>query len=125
MTVVNDGEIGDEEEMSELFNGKQKETFQDVEINPELSASKKTQIMGLLEEHTDIFSDEPGKTDLAEDEIKLSSDKPVRSKPYPTPYNLQKKIDKEIELMLYNDIIELSDLAYTAPLLVMKTSDLL
>jgi len=71
----------------------------------------------------DIFSDVPGKTRLVEHEIKLTSDKPVRSKPYPTPYNLQKEIDKEIDVMLENDIIEKSEAAYAAPLVVVKKSD--
>ena len=31
ITVVNDGEIGNEEEMLELFNGKQKETYREVQ----------------------------------------------------------------------------------------------
>ena len=58
----------------------------------------------------------PGKANLAEHEIKLTSDKPVRSKPYPTPHNLQKEINKEIDTMLGIGIIERSDSAYVAPL---------
>src|SRR6218665_3875694 len=123
VTVVNDGEIGYEEEMLELFNGKQKETHKDVLINPELSERKRKQVVGLLEEYSDIFSDVPGKTNLAEHEIKLTSDKPVRSKPYPTPYNLQKEINKEIDTMLESGIIERSDSAYAAPLVVVKKAD--
>src|SRR6218665_929679 len=33
ITVVNDGEIGVDEEMLELFNSKQKETYKDVKVN--------------------------------------------------------------------------------------------
>lgn len=70
-----------------------------------------------------FFSDVPEKTDLAEHEIKLASGKRVRLKPYSTTYNLQKEIDKEIDSMLGNDMIERSDSAYAAPLEVVKKSD--
>lgn len=85
VTVVNDGEIGVDKEMLELFNSKQKETYKDVKVNPELSVKQKKQIDDLLRQYGDIFSDVPGRTEFAEHEIKLNSDKPVRSKPYPTP----------------------------------------
>jgi len=49
VTVVNDGEIGYEEEMLELLNEKQKETHKDVLINPELSEMRRKQVVGLLE----------------------------------------------------------------------------
>lgn len=88
-----------------------------------MSEERKRQVIGLLEEYADVFSNVPGKTNLAEHEIKLTSDKPVRSKSYPTPHNLQKEIDKEIDVMLENDIIERSDSAYAAPLVVVKKSD--
>ena len=114
ITVVNDGEIGVDEEMLDLFNSQRKETYKDVKVSPNLSAEKKKQINELLWEFKDIFSDVPGRTDLAEHEIKLTSDRPVRSKPYPTPYNLQKEIDKEIDSMLDSGIIERSEAAYTA-----------
>src|SRR6218665_1128073 len=77
ITVVNDGEIGVDEEMLEFFNSKQKETYKDVKVNPELSVKHKRQIDDLLEKYKDIFSDVPGKTTLVEHEIKLISDKPV------------------------------------------------
>lgn len=123
VTVVNDGEIDVEEEMLELFNAKQNETYSDVLVNPELSEVRRKQEVGLLEEYADIFSDVPGRTNLAEHEIKPTSDKPVSSKPYPTPYNLQNQIDKEIDTMLENGIIERFDSAYAASLVVVKNSD--
>jgi hypothetical protein len=123
--VVHDGEIGidGEEEILELYNSKQKENYKDVDINPGLSGKQKGDLMRLLEEYGDIFSDVPGRTDLVEHEIKVTSTEPTRSKAYPTPYHLQKEIDKEIELMLNNGIIERSESAYAAPLVVVKKSD--
>lgn len=55
VTVVNDGEIDVEEEMLELFNAKQNETYSDVLVNPELSEVRRKQEVGLLEEYADII----------------------------------------------------------------------
>ena len=96
------------------------ETYKDVKVNPNLSAEQKKQINELLREYGDIFLDVPGRTELAVHEFKLMSDRPVRSKPYPTPYNLQKEIDKEIDVMLESDIIERSEAAYAGSLVAVK-----
>src|SRR3984885_5176657 len=123
VTVVNDGEIDKDEELLELYNGVQKESYKDVKINPDLNSKQKGELVRLLERYKDIFSDVPGRTDLAEHEIKLTANTPVRSKAYPTPYGLQKEIDREIETMLQSGIIERSDSAYAAPLVVVKKAD--
>lgn len=124
VTVVNDCEDDKEDnELLTLYNGERKGTYRDVIINPDLDENKKMELVELLREYEDIFSDVPGKTNLAEHEIKLTSDIPVKSKAYPTPYGLQKEIDSEVESMLKNNIIERSDAAYAAPLVVVKKSD--
>jgi transposase InsO family protein len=123
VTVVNDGVTDKEEEMLELYSGKQKGTYKDVQVNPNLTLEAKGELMRLLEEYRDIFSDVPGRTELAEHEIKLTCNTPVRSKAYPTPYGLQKEIDREIEEMLESGVIERSNAAYAAPLVVVKKSD--
>ena len=46
----------------------------------------------LLAECPDVFTDIPGTSDIAEHEIVLTSDKPVRSKPYPAPFSLKQDI---------------------------------
>jgi len=124
VTVVNDGEEGKEEdELLNLYNGEHKGTYRDVLINPKLDEGKKKELTYLLKEYEDIFSDIPGKTKLVEHEIRLTSNVPIKSKAYPTPYGLQKEIDKEIETMLKGGIIERSDSAYAAPLVVVKKAD--
>lgn len=53
----------------------------------------------------------------------MTSKDPVRSKAYPTPFHLQQEIDREIEIMLKNGIIERSEAAYAEPLVVVKKPD--
>ena len=60
---------------------------------------------------------------MVEHEIVVTSKEPVSLKSYPTPYHLQTEIDTELEIMLKNGIIERSESAYAAPLVVVKKSD--
>lgn len=123
VTVVNDGDSEQEVELLELYNCKQKETFENVILNPKLPKDIEIKCKTLVKKYKNIFSDVPGKTHLVKHEIRLNNDKPVKSKAYPTPYGLQREIDKEIESMLENGIIERSNSAYAAPLVVVRKAD--
>jgi hypothetical protein len=112
-----------EHEMLPLYNVKQKETVNDVLINPELSKQQKQQVVALLQEYLDIFSDVPKVTNLIEHRIQLTRTEPVRCKMYPVPYKLQETIDKEIKDMESMNIIERSEAAYSSPLVIVKKSD--
>ena len=59
------------------------EGVDEVVINPDLPESKRDELRALVKEFSDVFTDLPGTTDLVEHDIKLTSDIPVRSKPYP------------------------------------------
>lgn len=123
--VVHDGEVDAnvEEGILKLYNNKQVETLKDVETSPELSFRQKEDLKQLLKEYGYIFSDIPGRTNLVEHEIVVTSKEPIRLKSYPTLYHLQKEIDKELETTLRNGIIERSESAYPAPLVIVKKSD--
>ena len=45
-----------------LYVDMQMETFKDVRINPELTEQQRMEVMGLLEEFQDVFTDVPGLT---------------------------------------------------------------
>ena len=68
----------------------------------------------LLEEYSDVLTDIPGKTNLAECNIELTDDIPFRVKAYPVPYALKKEMDKEVSEMMKADIIESSVSEYTS-----------
>ena len=50
-----------------LYVDIQTETFNDVKINPELTEQQKLEVMELLEEFQDVFTDVPGLTTLGGD----------------------------------------------------------
>ena len=76
---------------------KQKESVNDVVINPDLiySSEKQDEVRSLLREYKEIFSDVPNVTNLIQHKVELTQREPVRCKAYPTPYKMQEIVDKE------------------------------
>ena len=99
------------------------ETYLNVDINPDLEECHKQRVIELVEEFKDIFSDQPKITNLGEHEIRLTSIEPVRSKPYPLPYAMRDKLDKEIERMMDMGVIEKSTSAYSSPVVMVNKPD--
>jgi len=88
-----------------LYNVQQKETVDDVKINPDLSKQQTAVIKQLLTEYRQIFSDVPTVTHLVEHKVELTQTEPVRCKAYPTPYKMHAAVDKEIEDMTAMGVI--------------------
>jgi len=101
----------------------QKETFRDVEISSVLSESQRQEVVDILEEFQDVFTDVPALTTLGEHSITLTTDEPVHSKPYPLPHAMQETVDKELENMPKMGIIEPSTSPYASPIVVIRKPD--
>ena len=71
----------------------------------------------------EVFTDLPGKTNLGYHDIKVESDNPIHSKPYPIPHALVDTVNTEIYNMLKLGIIELSDSPYASPIVIVKKPD--
>jgi hypothetical protein len=104
----------------ELYNLTQKETWRDVDINPDLEHEVKSQLWKLVQEYGDIFSDVPTVTNVMKHKIELTSDIPVSSKPYKIPIHLQDAVDGEIQTLLKHGWIERCTSEYASPIVVVK-----
>jgi len=118
--VSDDAMSGKDVEALPLYNVRQRETVDDVIVNPYLSAEHRNQVKNLLVEYKEIFSDVPKVTHLIEHKVELTESEPVKRKPYPIPYKMQEVIDKEIEDMLATEIIERSEAPYASSLVLLK-----
>ena len=99
------------------------ETVKDIQVSPELDVSRLQEVQQLIAEYPDVFTDVPGTTNVVEHDIILTSDKPIRSKPYPVPFSLKEDIKKEINTMSKLDIIEPSNSPYASPVVLVKKHD--
>ena len=99
------------------------QTWEDVKISADLSEDQQREVRQLLEEYSDVLTDIPGKTNLAECNIELTDDIPFRVKAYPVPYALKKEMDKEVTEMMKADIIESSVSEYASSPVVVRKPD--
>jgi len=87
--MVFEPQEGDEDELS-LFTSAQTETCKDIKVNPELTEEQRGEVMKVLEEFHDVFTDVPGLTNLRKHLITLITEERVSSKLYSLPYAMQK-----------------------------------
>lgn len=121
-TVIEDSHDLESGEISE-FIGQQSETYKDVNVNDELSDEQKEQVAEILREFQDVFTDVPKVTKLGTHTIELTSSEPIRSKAYTLPFAMREAVDKELDLMLANGVIEPSTAAYASPIVIVKKHD--
>ena len=108
----------EEDKIYTVYPGK--ETYKDVNINPQLSEVQKREVRELLYEFRDILTDKPGLTDLIEHDIVTVTDQVVNKKPYPLPYAMLETVKEEVRNMLDMGVIEPSNSPYASPYLLVR-----
>ncbi|XP_062599575.1 uncharacterized protein LOC134261133 [Saccostrea cucullata] len=94
-----------------------------VDINPELLPEDRKKVTSLLDQFTDVLSDNPGYTHLIEHDIKINSSQPIRVKSYAIPFAMRAIADKEVEKMLELNVIEPSESPFSSPVVLVKKKD--
>ena len=118
-----DEENGSAEVLPEIGAWLQKESHQDVAYGEHLSSQQRQQIVALVTDHKTIFTESPGGTTLSVHHIKLTSDVPVKSKPYPIPHALREALHDELLEMEQLGIIRKSNSPYASPVVIVKKKD--
>ena len=104
-------------------SSKRSETRDKVELGPQLNHEEKEELTALLAKYEDVFSDMPGAARVAPHQIELTSNVPVRVKPYPIPLRLIDAVNSEISEMEAAGIIEKSTSPYCSPMVVVKKKE--
>ena len=100
-----------------------KESIKDVATGDNLTEEQRAEFIDLASQFQSLFTDAPGTTSLAQHHIKLTSDQPVRSRPYPVPYSLRVSLKKDITDMMTMGVIRESSSQYASPVVVVKKKD--
>ena len=100
-----------------------KESVNDVVIGDNLSHEQRAEFMDLANEFQSLFTGAQGTTSFAEHHIKLTSDQPVRSRPYPVSFSLRESLKKDIADMMKMGVIRESSSPYALPVVVFKKKD--
>ncbi|CAC5383267.1 unnamed protein product [Mytilus coruscus] len=72
---------------------------------------------------TDGVDNYESRTNVLQHGIKLTSDDPIRYKPYPIPYAMLETVNNEVDEMIEMDINERSDSPYASPFVIVKKKD--
>lgn len=95
--------------------------------NQELTDEQRRRLQDLIERNSDLFSDVTGKIGhctLLKHRIRLEGDPmPVRHKAYPLDPRRKAEVEKQLEKLINNDIIEESCSPWAAPILMVGKKD--
>ena len=97
---IKDAEDDDNVDFLEIGRYDAKESVADVATGSNLTDEQRSEFMDLANQFSSLFIEAPGTTDLAQHHIKLTSDEPVRSRPYPVPYSMRESLKKDIADMI-------------------------
>lgn len=115
--------LSDNDPLLNIVPLKATETVDDVKVNDGLSTEQKQEVRKLLDEFSDVLSDLPGRTDVVQHEINLTTEDPIRNKTYQVPYAMRDVVRNEIKQMLQMDIIEPSESSYASSIVIVKKPD--
>nr|XP_018672786.1 uncharacterized protein zf(cchc)-26 isoform X2 [Ciona intestinalis] len=112
----------DEDKLLELNLGVHHETTDDIKTGDSLTEQQRRDIMLIVKAYSGVFSEKPGSMGLVEHVINLTSDNPVRSKPYMVPFHVRKSLRDDQE-MLQAGIIRPSTSPYASPVVMVRKKD--
>ena len=92
-------------------------------IGKQLDKKQLLQLQRVLAEYSQVLQNQPGHTSLAEHKIETGTAHPVRLPPYRLSQAYRSTVQREIDEMLEQDIIEPSSSEWAAPIVLVKKKD--
>uniref|UniRef100_A0A9J7XB62 Gypsy retrotransposon integrase-like protein 1 n=1 Tax=Cyprinus carpio carpio TaxID=630221 RepID=A0A9J7XB62_CYPCA len=89
-----------------------------VDVNPHLSAAQKTELQHLVSQFQDVFSSQPGQTNVIQHHIWTPPGVIVRQRPYRVPEARRQAIEEEVQQMLKLEVIEPSRSPWSSPIVM-------
>ena len=92
-------------------------------ISTQLTMNQKVRLTELFTDFETVMSGKCGRTSACQHHIYTKGGFPIRQQPYRIPYMYREAVQKEIELMLKEDIIEPSNSEWASPLVIVRKKD--
>lgn len=90
-------------------------------VSDNLKEDRRTEVRRRLKPYEDIFSEVPGKTNLIECRLDLTTTVVVNTPQYPLSFAVNKDlVEEEVDQMLKMGVIERSRSPYNSPLVLVK-----
>uniref|UniRef100_A0A9J7Z6B4 Gypsy retrotransposon integrase-like protein 1 n=1 Tax=Cyprinus carpio carpio TaxID=630221 RepID=A0A9J7Z6B4_CYPCA len=94
-----------------------------VDVDPHLSAAQKTELQHLVSQFQDVFSSQPGQTNVLQHDIWTPPGVVVRQRPYRVPEARRQAIEEEVQQMLKLGVIEPSRSPWSNPIVMVPKPD--
>lgn len=88
-----------------------------------LTAEEQAEMRNLILKYSHLFPDVPSRTDCVYHDVHVGDANPIKQHPYRVNQIKAKQMQKEIDYMLENNIIELSDSEWSSPCILVPKSD--
>ena len=98
-------------------------SWEDVNVNNQLSMEEKEDLFALLVKHLRCFSKTKGKTHLAEHSIETGQSSPLHSVPYRVSEKERSIIAEHVEKMLKDGVIQPSSSPWSSPVVLVRKPD--
>ena len=93
-----------------------------VTINEKLTATQRQTLEELIVNYNDVFSMKPGLTNVIIQDIQLLDTTPIRARPYKMSLRQVELIDKEVESMIRDGLIEEGPSDFASPAILVETA---
>ena len=88
-----------------------------------LEEPRRSELLQQILQYPEVFSNQPGRTNLAVHDIDVGEAKPIKSPPYRVHPSLKKQVQEELEKMLAQDIIEPAVSEWCSPVTLVRKAD--
>ena len=95
----------------------------DPVIGPHITEQQKGQLIELLTEFEVVIGGSLGLTSACQHHIRIKDEPPVRQQPYCLPHMYKEAVEKEIEMMLKEEVIEAANNKWASPIMIIKKRD--
>ena len=128
------GQVAEKEEDTEsevrLENDQQPIKLQNSQILNDLGTKlshlpsvQRKELAEVITQYREVFPDVPSKTNLIEHDVDVGDSAPIKQHPYRVSPIKKKLLDKEVQYMLKNDIIEESQSNWSSPCILVPKHD--
>ena len=128
------GQVAEKEEDTEsevrLGNDQQPIKLQNSQILNDLGTKlshlplvQRKELAEVITQYREVFPDVPSKTNLIEHDVDVGDSAPIKQHPYRVSPMKKELLDKEVQYMLKNDIIEESQSSWSSPCILVPKHD--
>ena len=92
-------------------------------ISPNLDSQEKAQLLQTLLSFSDVFSNSLGHTTVTAHKVDTGDAHPIRQYPRRLPYHYRDEVDKQVQEMLSQGVVEPSTSPWASPIVLVKKKD--